>query len=335
MSRQKLSKNNLFYLLQTNINSFRAYIKTHNITSYAIPSNLNVANTATELIQFLADTGRVDTLEIGRGDVMLAEVAQIVFRALTTNTTLKHLILKYGQIEDLSALANLLKENKILIKIYFASVKLVAADLKMLATGLKENSAIQYIEFASCDITNDANQVRDLSGLQFLLDNLGTRDHLYFINIDMGPDGADMIGQWLATNPALSTLTMAANIKNVNSIMIGLKTNYNLTKLNLNNNEFTYSDYDTVAQMLQHNSTLQDLDLSNTLIQDDDIIKIAAGLKGNNFLQALILRHNNITDRGAVAMAEALTSNNSLKELYLIDNKIGEAGAISLGPCWL
>lgn len=321
-----LNRRQEFDLLLDNVIKFRNYINDNSITEFTVLSDLSVG-AARKLAIWLGDSGSIKTLEIGVGGTMSAEVAQIVFQALATNTTITYLILTYAKIGDLAALTDLLRENKSLQKIRFKYTILGSFGLKAIAEGLTTNRTLRKLDLFNCSITHAANQTRDLSGLQLLLANLHVNE-LYINGSDIEQDGADIIGSWLSTNPPLQVLAVNHGlITNINSIATGLQTNYNLYELNLDNNNLSDSTFNVLAQTLQANDTLRYLDLSNNNIDDDQASLI---VESGKYLKKLDLSANNITDRAAITFAAVLSKNDTMTDLYLISNKIGDEGAEQL-----
>lgn len=325
MSNKKLNRRQENNLLLSDISSFRSYINDNGITEFTLIPDLSIDD-AHQVAIWLGDSGQVKKLQIA-GTVLLTVMAQIIFRALATNTTITYLNL-YVEIEDLAALTHLLKENKGLQKISFTGNHLGSSGLKAIADGLKENRTLHKLNLSDNSITKAADQTRDLSGLQLLLDNNIHVTELYINVVNIGQDGANIIGSWLGTNPPLQKLTISySSISNMNGISTGLQTNYNLYELDLDKNNLSNSDFNILAQTLQVNETLQYLYLPSNNIDDYDADLIVESAK---FLRKLDLSNNDITDYGVIAFATVLSNNNTMTDLSLADNKIGDEGAEQL-----
>ncbi|KAG0042908.1 hypothetical protein BGZ83_012047, partial [Gryganskiella cystojenkinii] len=81
------------------------------------------------------------------------------------------------------------------------------------------------------------------------------------------------------------------------------------------------------AEDLKTNSNLTALNLESNLIGDKGTLTLADALKTNNALTTLDLQHNSIGDDGAQALADALKTNPTLIILDLSSNQIGDNGA--------
>lgn len=90
-------------------------------------------------------------------------------------------------------------------------------------------------------------------------------------------------------------------------------------------------DIKKLTEELKTNMNLTELDMANSLIRDRGAIALATALQTNKYLKVLLLPNNSIGEAGAIKLATALQTNKetALTTLELYNNYIRDAGAMA------
>ena len=103
---------------------------------------------------------------------------------------------------------------------------------------------------------------------------------------------------------------------------------YQLSWLNLENNQLTDEAAKYLAEAIKNNCHLHTLNLSENNISDTGALDLAEAINNNCQLRTLHLRANNILEIGAQHLAKAINNNNChLHTLDLSENNISDIGA--------
>jgi Ran GTPase-activating protein (RanGAP) involved in mRNA processing and transport len=170
---------------------------------------------------------------------------------------------------------------------------------------------------------------------QWLATNM-TLTGLHLYDNHIGIEGARAIGQGLATNTTLTILSLASNKignEGTQAIGQGLATNTTLTNLMLGCNKIGTEGARAIGQWLATNTDLRrlELNLMGNEIDTQGAQVIGQWLSTNTPLAILTLSHNNIGDEGAQVIGHGLATNTTLTMLSLDNNNIGTRGARAIG----
>lgn len=275
-----------------------------------------------------------------------AKQAETIAKALINNKNLKHLNFNAGRLgpniapicqalgrntnvlqtleltntglnlECLSAIALMLKKNKVLRALYLNDNALV--DAKPIGKALAENDTLELLDLSRTK-TNIADLLNSKLKLQVLIWGFNV------INLE----GSQVLGQFLASNISLRKLVLCSNKlqpESIINISEGLASNTTLISLNL---EYNNINTLAVAKILEYNN-LQELDLSGCKITGAGAIDIFKALADNTSLQKLNLYNNSLDDEAMLELAQALNQNNTLTDLNLSSTNLSDVGLTAL-----
>ncbi|KAF9947224.1 hypothetical protein BGZ72_010785, partial [Mortierella alpina] len=152
--------------------------------------------------------------------------------------------------------------------------------------------------------------------------------HLHKLSLDMdarkiGAKNLGLLFETLKTNKNLTTLNLAyisIGSDGAKALAEALKTNSTLATLNLYNSSVRDDGAKALAEALKTNSTLDFLNLEKNLFREDGARALAEALKTNKTLTILNLGYISVGDDGAKALAEALKINSTLAILNLYNS---------------
>jgi Ran GTPase-activating protein (RanGAP) involved in mRNA processing and transport len=261
-----------------------------------------------------------------------------------------------GNTPSVTALANALKDNKVLTSLYFAYNLLGSENAVILADALNKNNVL-----TSCTLY--ANNI-DTKTAEILA-NIGTeksitltvkydKKMIHAPNRKFGPaDGilfasdirvANLISLDLSYN-ALCGIDQYGygtyDASGIEALAKAFEASSKLTSCTLIHNKLDIESATMLAKIgTKKNIMLSGIrhDETNVLfnskysdkIKSGDAILIASDLRVSTVLMRLHLHNNEIGDEGAVAIGESLKSNKSLEELRISEDKIGPTGAKAL-----
>jgi Ran GTPase-activating protein (RanGAP) involved in mRNA processing and transport len=225
--------------------------------------------------------------EVAMRDVDLVTMG----KAITSNTSLKELVLKKNRIgpDGVRALVEGLNGNTCLAKLKLENNVIGDEGSKVLAEFLKCNTSLTTLNLK-------ANHI--------------------------GCVGAEALAEGLKVNKWLTVLVLSDNgisDKGAKALAECLKANSRLTLLYLDSNCIYNDGAKALAEGLHGNTHLSMLTLDANFIGDAGVKALAKGLTNNTSLNVLILSSNSISPEAAGELAEALKSNASLIVLDLRD----------------
>ena len=264
-----------------------------------------------------------------------------LFKALETNTTVKHLIFS----EEMH-------------------------NHDQLAKVFEKNSTITHVDLSSCYIDRNGGDLEKLAwALGWNKNTKITHLNLSFNEIDkQSKKGLKQLGKTLESNSTITHLDLKGNNdlgrrpyeeNGIEDFLNGLAKNSKITHLDLSGTYFGYYG-DELARLFKNNSTMEDINLASTWMEADQAIKIFDGLAENKRIKSIDLSGNyilrsekamealaNVLEKNKTIMnlnlhrtgsrngslkifAEALSYNTCLKNLNLEFCKCGDEGAIAL-----
>ena len=233
---------------------------------------------------------------------MLAGGANFMSSTVLKCVRITKLVLSRNNITDrgATALAEMLKKNRMLQQLDIRHNSIGAGGATALVEVLKENRILQQLN------------VRDNS---------------------IGDGGATTLAEMLMENRMLQQLNVSGNSigkGGATALVEMLKKNRTLRQLDVSFNSIGDGGATALAEMLKENRTLQQLNVSGNSIGGGGATALAEMLKENRTLQQLNISFNSIGDGGATTLAEMLKENRTLQQLNVSDNSIGNGAATAL-----
>lgn len=259
---------------------------------------------------------------------------QHIADALTTNKTLKTLILRSNNVGDkVKYLCESLQSNSTLTFLDLANIGLDNSGLKHLGAALAKNSALKSLNIQRNKIGSD--------GLDafFGAKGLSSNSTLTYLNLNVnsiGPKGASAVADLLKANASLQTLYLANNAlgdKGIESLATGLASNKTLTNLDLHLNEISSvkslekslpaplavlnlesNAITDIAPLIAafKERPLRQVHLGKNGLGDDQVLPLIKSLNDNDKLQFLSLDHNSVSAVVVTAINELLEKNQQL-----------------------
>ncbi|TYZ59738.1 hypothetical protein PybrP1_009813 [[Pythium] brassicae (nom. inval.)] len=258
---------------------------------------------------------------------------------------------------DAERLAASISANTTLEELYLSGHRLSATALRAFADCVAANRALQLLCIGD-DAFGDA-------GVHAVCDALARNPQSALQAWDLEhksvtATGASTLGQLLATNSTLTTLTLSRNALSddgIRALLDGLRENPQpaLQSLQLTDAGITGAALDHFAALLQlptcslqslqlsfnsleaanssffdalaNNSSLKKLYLKDCKLTDAHLLALGGALQHNATLEEVDLSDNALTHAGCVALAHGLESNVALKVLMLSNNRCTDAGA--------
>ena len=240
------------------------------------------------------------------------------------------LVLSRNSITDrgATALAQMLKENRMLQQLDVSRNSIGVGGATALAEMLKESRTLQQLNVRGNSIC--------VGGATALAEMLKENRTLQLLNVgdnSIGNGGVTALAEMLKENRTLLQLKVYSNTigdGGATALAERLKENRTLQQLNIGNNSIGVGGATALAEMLKENRTLQQLDVGSNCIGSGGATTLAEMLRENRTLQYLDIRRNSIGDGGATALAEMLKINRTLQQLDVSFNSIGDGGATAL-----
>jgi len=237
--------------------------------------------------------------------------------ALKVNVALTELNVWRCGLTDITELAEVLKVNHFLSKLYLDSNAFGSVGGKALAVSLKVNVTLTELSLNSCSLTKITDLAESLKVNRSLT-------KLDFGDNDIGYDwaGQNALFNALKVNVTLADLNICGcGLTEIYGLIEPLKVNRSLTKLNLRSNKLENRGGNQLGYALRENVTLAELEMLDCALTDIPVL--AGSLTVNRSLTKLDLRWNTFVYRGMGALAVALKENSTLVELLIeghIDN---------------
>jgi GGDEF domain-containing protein len=240
----------------------------------------------------------------------LASAGESLISALKLNTSLKKIALQ-GDRTGIVSITQGLKKNFSLRNITFWSLDSKDEQLVKDLIESAKNNKIEKLGVVYSKIVGDL--LRELLAVESF-------KSLKLVSCTLRSDEIRIIGEKLKTNRNLTHLDLSCNTissQDMPYLVEALKFNKTLTRLNLTECEIQSESAQYFAEILRTNSTLQDLNLDNNLFDSIALKTIGDALSTNKTLLRLYIRHEKI---GNVlpAFTEALKVNKSLEYLFLV-----------------
>ena len=241
-------------------------------------------------------------------------------------------------------------ESNSLTEVSFAD--LTFYNLLQVCQALRDNTSVTSCSFDDCNFVdidgghNASGRIGNESArdIALALDCNITLRHLSFRNNALGDQAAIFIGDVIARNASLKSLTISQNKgrsadsdssirrEGGEAIGRGLHFNKSIQTISLSKNRIGDGAW-KIGEALINNSTLKEISLNDNAIDDRTATSIGVGLRNNNALIHLFLMKNRIGDDGAHGIFRALRDNLALKKITLGLNHIGDVGANTIANC--
>ena len=220
--------------------------------------------------------------------------SKIIGNSLLQNTTLRELNLSENNLRNSGAieLAYGLEENKSLEILCISGNKIRAQGMVEIFLSLESNQHLTCLDISKQNIYGKSDSKQISESLYSLLKNNQT---IKMLNVSQNQFKPDIIG-------------------------LGLKFNYSLENIDLEDNKFKLSTPGSFSRFCTHlieNKTLKTLKLSNNILEDERAKYVAHLISKNDTLKSLDFRNCGISYDGAQIICEAVRLNNSLTELEI------------------
>ncbi|POM72049.1 Hypothetical protein PHPALM_11308 [Phytophthora palmivora] len=222
-------------------------------------------------------------------------------------------------LDGVSAVAELLKTNKVLMTVALSRNQIGDEGVETLAKGLSENAESGVKELQLTDVGISGTGLDHLALV--MKKNLVTTLQLSFNGLETA---TSKFFEALATNKSLMKLQLKEcklKDEHVAALAAALKDNTTLVEIDLSDNELTHAACVSLAEGLCENKALKILRLNNNKCQDEGAKALADVLAAHNTtLTYLDMGNNGLTSAGMTPLLKA----QSLTQLHLFNNKLGE-----------
>eukprot|EP01080_Neovahlkampfia_damariscottae_P011769 gene11769-5107_t len=231
--------------------------------------------------------------------------SRVIGASLYLNKTLKELNLNDNLLRNKGAieLSFGLEENQILEILHIANNNMGVDGMNEIFISLESNHSLKYLDISGQNVKPIKEGVQISQGLYSLLKN---NQSLKRLNISRNPIQPDTIG-------------------------LGLKVNYSLEQIELEDCRFNFwrpGNFSRFITCLIENKTLKTMNISNNKLGDERAIYIGYLISKTEVLNHLDIRNCDISLDGAKIIHEAVKLNRSLLQLqvgiYKIDEDIEE-----------
>ena len=195
-------------------------------------------------------------------------------------------------------------------------------SIEVLSGGLTRNKTLKYIDFTSCNLTDD-----QMSKLIKALHGHSNLETLKFQSNNCGPKSSEQISSMLRSSRCnVRDLDLGFQLRNdpqrtkMNCLPIikALRTNKTLTRLDLTCNRLDDGDATFIADTLTTNTTIEELFLTRNEFTETGIKTIAHRLPDMKHLKKLSLWGNRgLTEKTAGLLLDGLKNNIELQSLNL------------------
>ncbi|MFI4956983.1 MAG: hypothetical protein ACHQAX_07240 [Gammaproteobacteria bacterium] len=206
---------------------------------------------------------------------------------LKRNDSIDTVIVRGGEIGDVAAdiFCQVLRNNKRIHTFELSRNTMTSAGAILLAKDLENNATLRYLDLSVNKIDN--------AGCEAIAKMLEKNNSLHALKLSYNQiTSIDCFSEVMRVCGSLHELMMDGNkISGISLFANSLKTNTTLKKLNIANNDLTYTDARSLALSLRENSALQELDIhgDNGLMFSYARSYFFATLEQNNSLIALNL----------------------------------------------
>lgn len=191
--------------------------------------------------------------------------------------------------EGADSLAEILKTNRSIKRLYLQNNSIGTDGLKPLAAAVETNSALEILDIGFNQVTES-----NLGALTIMLEECRLIELNLSDNV-IGPDGARRIAQAMDLNVSINSL-------------------------NLQNTSIGSTGSAAIANLLMNNRTLRQLNLGNNAVCLAGAEALALSLKSGTSLESLILPYTRLGQQGVQVLANALQTNTSLRFLDISGN---------------
>ncbi|KAL0235366.1 hypothetical protein GEMRC1_001948 [Eukaryota sp. GEM-RC1] len=239
---------------------------------------------------------------------------------------LKSLSWTGGNCESGNMLAEMLKLNCKISKIYLPGSSISPAHTIKLTEALQVNSTIPRI-------LSNSNSI-GVEGAKALAEALKLNSTLIEVDLSsnsIGVEGAKALAEALKLNSTLIEVGLSSNsigVEGAKALAEALKLNSTLIEVGLSSNSIGVEGAKALAEALKLNSTLTRINLRDNSIGDVGSISLAGALKVNRTITRINLRGNSIGNEGVIALAEALSINSTVTRISLLDRSFKDSTRI-------
>mmetsp|Transcript_7889 Transcript_7889/g.15665 ORF Transcript_7889/g.15665 Transcript_7889/m.15665 type:complete len:394 (-) Transcript_7889:45-1226(-) len=191
--------------------------------------------------------------------------------------------------EGADSLAEILKTNRSIKRLYLQNNSIGTDGLKPLAAAVETNSTLEILDIGFNQVTES-----NLGALTIMLEECRLIELNLSDNV-IGPDGARRIAQAMDLNVSINSL-------------------------NLQNTSIGSTGSAAIANLLMNNRTLRQLNLGNNAVCLAGAEALALSLKSGTSLESLILPYTRLGQQGVQVLANALQTNTSLRFLDISGN---------------
>ncbi|CAG9332273.1 PPP1R37_9 [Blepharisma stoltei] len=229
------------------------------------------------------------------------------------------------------SVAQMLKYNKLLLYLNFASTALGPFGMVNLIEGLKMNKTLLFL-----NLSNNNSGARPMELLAKTLVNTNLEELDISMNniTDEGIEPfANLFNGLYGAMCKLKKFDSSGNklsFRGGGKLFRSLKSNPHLKALNIENNPLGPHISNYIKELLEANTELEYLNMSNCNLQDEGVSVITEPLGKNFSLKTLILKKNLLGNEGVQHIAFGLWRNASLTSIDLSNNKITKQGGVCL-----
>ena len=280
---------------------------------------------AIKIAKALQNISTLTTLYINDNQIT-DEAAEDIATAISCNKKLQELDINnnWFQAKGIMTFAIALQDIVTLTKLYIGKYSISDAAAINIAVVLYRNTELQELDIG-------LNQSGVICITTVLCENANLKVLKMKSNKLITEKDAESTAAAISCNVKLQVLDIsgmffltAPNAK----ILKALYSISGITKLYIDNNNFTYKAADNIAAAVSFNTQLQVLDISNNVLETSGVIKISKALQGIFTLKELYINNNKITDEAADDIATALSCNTQLQGLGISNNYFQRVGTV-------
>ena len=257
------------------------------------------------------------------------EATDDIVNAISSNIDLQELYIGGNNLQTsgIIKIARSLGKVHSLKKLYINHNNVTYKAAAAIATAISYNIHLQELNLGGNDIR--ASGIAKISRSLQMISSLKT---LYLNHNNITYEAADDIAAVISCNTYLQKLNLGGNDLRASGIIViarSLQNISSLTKLCINNTNFTDQAATSIRAVISCNKNLRELDLGGNNLQPFGIVLILKGLQTIS-LTKLDISHSNITDILADDIATAISCNIHLQELNLSGNNFQTPGMIKI-----
>jgi hypothetical protein len=189
---------------------------------------------------------------------------------------------------------------------------------RLMAACCAASSKVKKLDFTWCRL--------DAEAVEVIASSLRSNSVLTWLsmwsNKDIGPRGAQALGEMLCVSTSLQTLKLyscSVGDEGAGHLAVALQRNQMLEHLCLDTNGITCIGAAAISTALPFNQTLKSLDLESNPLDNDGIEALAKAVPRSG-LCSLWLRETQFGERGCATLVEMLKNGSRLQELETEDN---------------